>query len=240
MSPRSLAIAVGVCFLITHVTSIGAAMLYAPILSNTRYIVGAGSDIQVIAGAFLEIFCALGNIGTAVMLFPVVKKWHEGIALGYVGLRTLEAAIIAVGVVPLLVTVTLRQHLAGSVDADPTALVTLGTTFVAFYNWTSLLGPGLVCGTNTVLMAYLLYKSRLVPRFIPILGLVGGPLVFAINTGKMFGFYEQFPVWAAVAVIPIFAWELTLAIRLISKGFVSSSDPSESPASVTNPLITAA
>src|SRR5689334_11111026 len=117
-SQRKLTIAAGVFYLITHVTSVGAAMLYTPILYNTGYIVGAGSDTQVIMGAFFEVICALAIVGTAVVLFPAVKKWNEGIALGYVGLRTLEAGIIAVGVVPMLAAVTLRQQL-GSSGADP-------------------------------------------------------------------------------------------------------------------------
>lgn len=235
-SQRKLAIAAGVFYLITHVTSVGAAMLYTPILYNTGYIVGAGSDTQVIMGAFFEVICALAIVGTAVVLFPAVKKWNEGVALGYVGLRTLEAGIIAVGVVPLLVAVTLRQHLTETAGADTATLITLGETFVTFYNWTSLLGPGLVCGMNTILMAYLMYKSRLVPRFIPVLGLVGGPLIFVLSAAKMFGIVEQFSVWAGIAVIPIFAWELTLAIRLIVRGFHSSATGFESTKAAGNPM----
>ncbi len=169
---RKLAIAAGVCFLITHVTSVPAAFLYDPILNRPDYVLGSVPDTRVLLGAFLEVICALGIIGTAVALFPVVKRWNEGGALGYVGLRTLEAGIIAVGVVPLLAIVTLRQHLAGTAGTDPATLVTLGNAFVEFHNWTEVLGQGLVVGVNTVLMAYLMYRSRLVPRFIPVLGLV--------------------------------------------------------------------
>lgn len=237
-SARKLAIAAGVFYLITHITAIGAAILYDPILNNARYIVGAGLDTQVIAGALLDVICALGIVGTAVALFPVVKRQNEGIALGYVGLRTLEAGIIAIGVVPLLAIVTLRQHLTGTTDSA--TLVTLSSVLVAFYNWTSLLGPGLVCGTNTVLMAYLMYKSRLVPRFIPVLGLVGGPLIFAITAARMFDITEQFPSWIGIVVIPIFAWEVTLAIWLITKGFKSLVSASESSQPATNDLLSAA
>lgn len=233
-SPRKLAIAAGVLYLITHVTSVGAAILYTPILFNARYILGDGSNSQVILGALFEVICALANIGTAVALFPIVKKWNEGIALGYVGLRTLEAGIIAVGVVPLLAIVTLRQHLTGT--TDPATLVTLGNTFVVFYNWTALLGPGLVCGTNTILMAYLMYKSRRVPRFIPVLGLIGGPLIFALSAVKMFGAFEQIPSWVGIAVIPIFAWEVTLALRLITKRFNSSTSAFAATKTAGNPL----
>ena len=214
---RKLAIAAGVCYLITHVTSVPAAFLYGPILNRAGYVLGSVPDTRVLLGAFLEVICALGIVGTAVALFPVVKRHYEGGAMGYVGLRTLEAGIIAVGVVPLLVAVTLRPDVTGTAGADTTAVL------VEFHNWTRLLGPGLVCGANTVLMAYLMYRSRLVPRFIPVLGLVGGPLVFAYSTAQMFGASEQILTWAAIGVVPIFAWEVTLAFRLIVKGFNPSA-----------------
>ena len=218
---RKLAIAAGVCYLITHVTSVPAAFLYAPILNRAGYVLGSVQDTRVLLGAFLEVICALAIVGTAVALFAVVKRRYEGGAMGYVGLRTLEAGIIAVGVVPLLAVVTLRQDMTGTAGADTTAVLTLGNALVEFHNWTRLLGPGLVCGVNTVLMAYLMYRSRLVPRFIPVLRLVGGPLVFAYHTAQMFGASEQFLSLAAIGVIPIFAWEVSLAIRLITRGFKS-------------------
>lgn len=220
---RKLAIAAGVCYLITHVTSVPAAFLYAPILNHADYVLGSGPDTPVLLGAFLEVICALAIVGTAVALFPVVKRHYEGGAMGYVGLRTLEAGIIAVGVIPLLAAVTLRPDVTGTAGADTAAVLTLGNILVEFHNWTRLLGPGLVCGVNTVLMAYLMYRSRLVPRFIPVLGLVGGPLVFAYNTAQMFGASEQILSWAAIGVVPIFAWEVTLAFRLIAKGFNPSA-----------------
>lgn len=218
-STRKFAIAAGVCYLVTHVTSVPAAFLYDPILNRADYITGTGSDTRVLLGAFLEVICALGIIGTSVALFPVVRRWNEGGALGYVGLRTLEAGIIAVGVLPLLVVVTLRQNLTGDAGTDTAALLTLSNALVEAHNWTRLLGPGLVCGVNTVVMAYLLYRSRLVPRFIPVLGLIGGPLVFAYNAADMFGTSEQILSWMTIGVIPIFAWEVSLALRLITRGF---------------------
>ena len=165
-----------------------------PYLMKVSDIVGSDPDTQVLVGVFFEVILALAVVGTAVALFPVVKRQNEGVALGYVGLRTLEAGIIAVGVVPLLAVVTLRQHLTGTAGADTATLVALGNALVAFHNWTFLLGPSYVCGTNTVLMAYLMYRSGLVPRFVPVLGLVGGPLVFASGAAQMFGIYEQISV----------------------------------------------
>jgi hypothetical protein len=174
----------------------------------------------VLVGALFDVICAMAIIGTAVALFPIVKRQNEGIALGYVGLRTLEAAIIAAGAVSMLAAVTLLQM--GTTTGQATyGTVTLGNAFVGAYKWTALVGPGLVCGVNTVLMAYLMYRSRLVPRFIPVLGLVGGPLVFAYNVTIMFGLTDGITPLAAILVLPIFAWEVTLAIRLIVKGFDS-------------------
>lgn len=216
-APRKIAIAAGVLYLITHVTSVGALALYSPILNDARYIVGAGPDTQVLLGAFLEVVLAFAVVGTAVALFPMVRRTNEGVALGYVGLRTLEAGIIAAGVVSLLAVATLRQNPVSASDAA--SLVAIGNALMAVHNWTFLIGPGFTSGTNTVLMAYLMYQSGLVPRFIPVLGFIGGPLVFASNAAVMFGLYPQISTWAGLAAIPVFAWEVSLALWLIVKGF---------------------
>jgi hypothetical protein len=236
---RKLAIATGICFLITHVTSVPAAFLYDSILNRSNYVLGSGSDTQVVLGAFLELICALGIVGTSVALFPVVRKWSEGGALGYVGLRTLEAGIIAAGVLPLLTVVTLRQHLAGSAGADTASLAVVGNGLVEMHKWTRLLGPGLVCGVNTTVMASLLYRSRLVPRIIPILGLIGGPAIFAYQTARVFGASEQTLGWTAIAVLPIFAWEVSLALRLIIKGFNTTAVTPEAARPTSKELVPA-
>src|SRR5262249_55879670 len=147
-SPRKTAMGAGVLYLITHVTSVGAVILYDPILKSARYITGSGPDTPVLVGAFFEIILAFANVGTAVALFPFVRRWGEGVAIGYVGLRTLESSIIAVGVIPLLAVVTLRHNLMGT--ADTATLLTLGNALVAFHNWTFLVGPSFTSGANTV------------------------------------------------------------------------------------------
>lgn len=237
VSPRKIAIAAGVLYLITHVTSVGAVILYGSILNNTSYIIGSGPDTQVMIGAFFEIILAFANIGTAVALFPIVKRYNEGVALGYVGLRTLESGIIAIGIIPFLTMVTLRQHLTAG--ADTATLVTLGNAFVAFHNWTFLFGPSFTSGANTVLMAYLMYKSGLVPRFIPVLGLIGGPLVFTFAATVLFGLLGQYSTLPTIGAIPEFAWELSLALWLIIKGFNPSVMASWSAKTETNELTSA-
>jgi hypothetical protein len=216
-SPRRSATVAGVLYLITHVTSI-AAVVYGPVLSDPTYITGIGPDTQLLLGSLFEIVLAMAVIGTAVTLFPVLRRQNEGLALGYVGLRVLEGAVIAVGVVPLLAVAALRQNLAGAAGTDDDALVTVGQSLVALHEGAFVVGQGFVIGVSTVLTAYLMYRSHLVPRLIPVLGLVGAPLILAGRTAMLFGYVPNDLLTLAV-VLPIFAWEISLALYLIIKGF---------------------
>lgn len=220
-SMRKIALVAGVLYLITFISSIPAVLLLGPVLSNPNYIVSAGADTQVIGGAFLDLINALACIGTAVALFSVVRRQNEGFALGFVAARMFEAAIIVVGVVSVLAVVTLRQ--AGVTGADAASLVTTGKALVAIRDWTFLLGPSLIPGVNALLLGYLMYRSRLVPRVIPTLGLIGGPLLISSAVGTMFGVNDPVSVWSGVALLPIFFWELFLGLWLTFKGFQRSA-----------------
>jgi hypothetical protein len=221
---RKLALATGIFFLITIIASIPAAFVfYAPVLGDPRYILGGSADTSVFLGAFLEVITALACIGTAVALFPVVKKQNEAVALGYVAVRVFEATIIALGIVSLLSVVTLRQDFAGAAGADAASLGQLGQGLVAIHDATFLIGPGLLAGLgNGVLLGYLMYRSGLVPRRMALLGLIGGPLVTASGIAILFGLYEQVSPVAALSAIPETLWELSLGVWLVVKGF----DPS--------------
>jgi Domain of unknown function (DUF4386) len=211
----------GIFFLITFVTSIPAQFLfYEPVLQHADYIVGAGADTRIAWGAVLEVFLAIAGIGTAVTLFPLLKRQNEGIALGYVAARVLESTLIAVGIVSLLSVVTLRQGAAG---ADSASLVIAGKSLVALHDWTFLLGPALVAGfANGLMLGYLMYRSGLVPRGMALLGLIGGPLVFLSGLAVILGAYTQVSPVSAIATIPEFAWELSLGTYLVVKGFKRS------------------
>jgi hypothetical protein len=171
---------------------------------------------------FLESITALAGIGTAVVLFPIVKRQNEVVALSFFASRVLEAAIIVAGIVSLLAVVTLRQEAAG---ADAASLLAVGKSLVAVKDWTFLLGPGFMARIgNGMLLGYLMYSSRLVPRYLAVLGLIGGPVAFASATATLFGLYEQVSVWAAIAIIPEFLWELfVLGIWLTVRGFNPSA-----------------
>src|SRR5262245_14000044 len=171
-STRKTMLAAGVLYFVTHVTSVVALVLYGPVLNNTNYIAGSGSVTRIRVGGLLEVILALAVVGTAIALYPAIRRHSPGGALGYAALRTLEAATILAGVVTLLAVVTLRQQYAGAADTDTAALTVTGQALVGVHNWTFLIGPGLVVGAHTVVLAYTLYRFNLVARFIPILGLV--------------------------------------------------------------------
>ena len=224
---RRTTIAAGLLYFVTHVTSVAALVLYGPVLNDPGYVVGSGRDARILVGGLLEVILACAVVGTAVALYPTVKRHSAGGALGYAALRTLEAATILAGVVTLLGVVTLRQQHSGVTGTDAAALTIAGQALVAVHNWTFLIGPGLVVGVNTAVLAYTLSRFRLVARFIPILGLIGGPLVFASNLGVMFGAYPQESGITAVAAAPVFAWEISLAIYLILKGLKTNADQAD-------------
>ncbi|MFH8932401.1 DUF4386 domain-containing protein [Streptomyces pristinaespiralis] len=216
---RRTAVVAGVLFLVTEVAAMGGLALYGPVLHDAGYVVGPGADTRVFLGALCEIVLAAAVVGTGVVLFPVLKKQNEGAALGYVCARLLEAAVIIVGIVSVLSVVTLRRGSDGAAAGDTASLVTAGRTLVAVHDWTFLMGPNVILGANSLVLAWLMFRAGLVPRFIAVLGLAGGALICASATGVMFGLYEQLSVAGSVAAVPVFAWEVGLAVRLITKGF---------------------
>ena len=222
---RRLALAAGIFFVITFITSIPALFLYAPVLGNPDFIVSAGADTSVRWGAFLEVFLALTGIGSAVALYPITKRQNEAVALGYVAIRIFESAVIAVGIISLLAVLALRQDLGGAGAADAASLGLVGQGLVAIHDATFLIGPGVLAGIgNGLLLGYLMYRSNLLPRRLALLGLIGGPLVSASGLLVLLGFYAQLSVPAAIATIPEFIWELSFGIWLIVKGFNPSAE----------------
>jgi len=221
VSARKTAVVTGVFFIVAAIAVIAGLLLYSPVL-KAGCIVGSGADARVFLGAFAEVITAMAVIGTGVSLFPIVKRQNEGIALGYVVGRLPEATVIVVGAISLVSVVTLRQDLAATASANAASLVPVGRSLVAIHDWSFLFGPGFAIGVNTLMLAYLMSRSRLVPRFIAVLGLVGGPIIFASSTAVLFGLYEQVSVWGPIAAIPVTAWEMRLAVYLIVKGFGAS------------------
>src|SRR5438874_5931702 len=213
-SLRKTALVAGVLYLLTFV-SIPTLFLSVPV-HDPKYIFGPGPDTGVIIGGILEMIVALAGIGTAVALYPVLNGQNEGMALGFVGSRVLEASTIFAGVACLLSVVTLRQAGAGA-----GALVT-GQALVVLYDKTFLIGQSFIPAVNAVLLGSLLYQSRLVPRVLPLLGFIGVPLLVAADIAVLFGLIGRSSSPAALAALPIALWEFSLGVWLVVKGFKPS------------------
>ena len=214
---RRTSLAAGILYLITFV-SIPTLFLYNPVRNDADFVLGAGSDTGVLWGALSEVVVALAGVGTAVVLFRVVRRQSETAALGFVASRTLEAAGILVGVVSLLSIVSLRD-VAGTPGADPASLVTTGHSLLATYDSAFLLSQSLMPVFNALFLGYVMYRSGLVPRILPIIGLVGAPLLLTSDILIFLGVIDRVSPFAAVAFIPIAVWELSLGIWLVAKGF---------------------
>ncbi len=208
----------GVLYLITFV-SIPTVALYQHVREQAGFVVGVGSETGVLWSAFSEVVVALAGIGTAVVLYPVAKRQSQTAALGLVASRIVEGSLIIVGVVSVLTMITLRQDVAGAAGADSASLLTAGQTLTAMYNSTFLLSQSLMPVFNALCLGYVLYRSRLVPRILPTIGLLGAALLLASDIAIFFGLYDRMAPVAALAALPIAAWEFSLGIYLTVKGF---------------------
>jgi hypothetical protein len=217
--PQTIGRVFGWLFVATFVTSIPAYfILYAPVRDDPGLITGTGADptASVALGAALEVFLIIANVGTAVVIYPILKRQSEIGAITYVSARLVECIFIAIGIISLLTFLFMRQE--GTADAA------VGETLVAIYDRAFLVGPGFFAGlANGVILGYLMYRSGLVPRGMAMLGLIGGPLVMASGIAIMFDVTERGSTLQGIATIPEFFWELSLGIYCIVKGFRPSS-----------------
>ncbi|SNY37671.1 DUF4386 domain-containing protein [Paractinoplanes atraurantiacus] len=210
MTPlRKTALAGGVAYLLTFV-SIPTLGLYEPV-RDAQFVLGDGPATGVIWGGVLEMVVALACIATAVILYPVVRRQDEAAALGFAGVRVLEAATIVAGVVLVMALVTLRQE-----GTDPLAA---GQTLVALREWTFLLGQGFLPAVNALLIGSLLYRSRLVPRALPVIGFIRAPLLTVSAVATLFGAWDQVSTTSGLLSLPIAVWEFSLGVYLTVKGF---------------------
>ncbi len=220
---RKYAFATGLFYVITFAASIPAAFFFlSPVLDNPNYIISSGADPRVIIGCLLDAVTALAGIGSAVAFYPVARRLNESLALGFVTTRIFEAAVIMVGVVSLLAVVTLRQD-ADAAAADQTSLVSTGQALVAVLEYTFQFGPNISATLNALMIGTILYRSRLVPRLLPTLGLLAVVPLLAASVATIFGLTEQGSVWYAPGGALIFVWELSLGIYLVVKGFKPSA-----------------
>jgi len=236
MTPlRKTALIAGVFYLMTFIFSIPVKFwLWDDAINNPGFVLGAGSDGGVLWGAIFEVITALAGIGTAVVLYSVARRHSERAALGFVTARVMEASVIIVGVLSVLSLFTLRQDVAGAAGADSASLVTTGHALTAIHDWTFLIGPGLFPVINALCLGTVLYRSRLVPRIIPTIGLIGAPLLLASGVATLFGVFDQISAPAGLLALPVAAWEFSVGVWMTFKGF-TTSDTIEDPALETVP-----
>ena len=212
----------GLMFLVTFATSIPPVVtFYVPALSDPAFVLGGDLDVGVSWGALLEVFLIISNIATALTLYPVLRKRFPVLSLSYVAARLTECGFIAMGIVAVLALNTLRLDVG---DANPDALVAVGKALVAIHDWTFRLGPGVVVGVgNGLILGYMMWRSRLVPRFLSIFGLVGGPAVFLSGLAVLVGTIDAGSVPQMIATLPEFLWELLLGVWLLVRGFTPTA-----------------
>ena len=224
-------------FIATFITSIGAKILFLNGIGGTfselRFIPGAVSKNSVYLGAILEFGVIVTNIATAVVIYPIVKRLSEKVALGYVTARIMESAFILVGIMSIISIVSVSDAMAGATGAEATALAVQGNSLAATYDWAFLFGPGLVVGFgNGLMLGYLMYRSGLIPRRMAMLGLIGGPMLIASFVLILFGVYENGSGPAFLMALPEIAWEASLGIYAAWKGFKRSPITSDQPRQV--------
>lgn len=214
----------GWLFIATFITAIPARLLFVDGLGATwqdmRFVPGAGSATSLKLGAILEFGVIAANVATAVVLYPIVRRQSEKLAMGYVAARIVESTFILVGLMSIVSVVSVTDALAGADAAQASALAIQGDSLVSTYDWAFLFGPGLVVGFgNGLILGLLMYRSGLVPRRMAMLGLVGGPMLIASFGLQLFGVYENGSGPSFLMALPEIAWEASLGIYAAWKGF---------------------
>ena len=237
MTPlRKTALIAGVFYLMTFIFSIPVKFwLWDDAVNNADFVLGAGSSGGVLWGAIFEIITALAGVGTAVALYSVARRSSERAALGFVTARVMEATVIFVGVLSVLSLFTLREDVAGTAGADTASLLTTGHALTAIHDWTFLIGPGLFPVINALCLGTVMYRSRLVPRIIPTVGLIGAPLLLASGVATLFGVFDQVSAPAGLLALPIAAWELSVGVWMTFKGFKPSTGTDDRTVSTVPP-----
>jgi hypothetical protein len=209
-----------VLYLITFAASIPQLKLFKKLIDDPgAFVSGRTSTTPVLWGSLLEIVTAAAGIGTAVVLYTVNRRVSRTAAIGFVTTRVIEGALIVVGVMSVLSVVTLRSDFAGATGSQAESLRVTAQALVDARQWTFLLGPGILPAFNALFLGYAMYRSGLVPRVIPAVGLVGAPLLLISATSTIFGGWSQTSGTAFFFALPIAAWEFSLGVYLTFKGF---------------------
>jgi hypothetical protein len=233
---RKLALAAGVLYLVTFAASLPTLGLKAPLVNHPEWILGHGSDTGVILACLMDFVCAIAGIGTAVALYPIIRRLRPTSAIGFLASRTVEAVILVVGAISLLAVVTLRGDVG---TGNAASLLTTSQSLVAMHHWAFLFGPGFMPAINALFLATVIYRFRLAPRFIPFMGLVGAPLLLISGLITMFGGFSQTSTAAFFCALPIAAWEFSIGVYMTGKGLKTPVVAADADAPIASPALAA-
>jgi len=223
---KSDAAVTGVLFIIATVAAILGLRLYDPILNNPDYLtLGVSHSNQIMAGAVSELVLACTAAGTGTMLYPYLRRYNESLGLGYVGFRLLEVVFILVGIISVLALLTLSRLYTSAPAPDTATFETIGGILKAIHDWTFMLGPNFMLGINTFIYSYVFYQTKLVPRKLAAIGMAAAICIFIAAILELFGVILQISLWGVLLAVPIFAFEMILAVWLIRMGFNFESLP---------------
>lgn len=220
----------GWLFIGTFLTSIPARLLFidgaGASWSDMRFVPADASSASLKWGALLEFGLIVTQLGTALVLYPIARRWRHTIALSYVSARTIESVFAAIGLISMLSLVSVINATDGAGGAEAVALQVQGDSWAHAYEWAFEWGPGLVAGIgNGLLLGYLMYVSGLVPRRLALLGLAGGSILILSFLMILAGVYKNGEGPSGLLTLPEAAWELSLGIYCAAKGFRPASTP---------------
>lgn len=217
---RRNGILIGIFYIVAAVSAVVAVLCYDPVLNDNWYLaVIDGKKTELLVGVLNDLFLVMAAVGTAIMLFPYLRRWNEHLALGYLCFRFMEAVFIAIGAVSILGLLQLSIHYEASGIHNQENLSDIGYLLQGLHRWTSMLGPNFMLGVNTILYSYLLFRTRLVPRPLAMFGMVTAVLVFTAGLLEMFGALEPYSAAKGFLALPVGVYEMSLAAFLIVKGF---------------------
>jgi hypothetical protein len=221
---RKTAALVGALFLISTATFILSNALITPLLGSHDYLAAvAGHSRLVIGAALVALIEGIATAGIAVALYPVLKGQHPALALGYVGMRIAEIAVAAVLVLSTLSLVTLSTAGAGGTGSD-----SLGNVLIGLRHWTLML-IYVYTAFGGLALGYMLLRTRLIPRALSVLGLVGYLALLLVAVLDMLGVADTVAGAGMVGLVPGGIFEFVLPIWLFIRGFNSianRADPS--------------
>jgi hypothetical protein len=214
-SDRKISIIVGVLFVTATVAYSLGMILLDPILGVSDLLTSiSANENQVIIGAFLVLIDAVAVAGIGIMIYPILKKKNEPLALGYAGARIVESVLFVVNVIAILTLLTLSREFVKAGAQDGSYFQTLGTLLLAAGDWSFLLGFGLAFTLSALILNFVVYQSKLIPRWLSVWGFVGAVLLW------MYYLLQPFSInLIEILFVPIAVQEMAFAIWLLVKGF---------------------